>query len=429
MSEPDVSTDTLPNGMHITRTETNPIPYPLPEGDINSSAAWKDAKVQLADLGVSCWGDKISEYPIELIQSPALRAPEVCVGAGWGKPADIWSLGCMIYELVMGQPIIPANSEDHTVPLLHVVRFGDYPRGLVKQGKYSDLFFNEDGSAKIELPAQKPLSDSIRRRGSPDAELFIDFLQLMLRLDPAERASCSQLLAHEWLNSELVLPDVKPNNIMFDIDSDQVMHLIQGMPDIEASTDIGRGGFTITRYESCSIPFYLPKGDVNSAATWKDTKIKLADVGVSCWGDKTSEHFTDLIQSPALRAPEVCVGAGWGKPADIWNLGCIIYELVMGRPIIPADLMDDMVPLVQVVRFGNHPSDLLKRGKHSDVFFNKDGSAKVPLPDPMPLYEPILKNGSRNAELLADSLQLMLKLEPAERASCSQLLAHEWLNS
>jgi serine/threonine protein kinase len=43
----------------------------------------------------------------------------------------------------------------------------------------------------------------------------------------------------------------------------------------------------------------------------------------ACWADRVEEHFTDLIQSPELRAPEVAVGAVWGKPADIWSLGCL----------------------------------------------------------------------------------------------------------
>ncbi|KIY45275.1 kinase-like protein, partial [Fistulina hepatica ATCC 64428] len=38
-----------------------------------------------------------------------------------------------------------------------------------------------------------------------------------------------------------------------------------------------------------------------------------------------------LIQPTALRCPEVLTGCDWGPKADIWNLGCIIFELMTGR--------------------------------------------------------------------------------------------------
>jgi serine/threonine protein kinase len=35
-------------------------------------------------------------------------------------------------------------------------------------------------------------------------------------------------------------------------------------------------------------------------------------------------HLSDLIQSPALRAPEVTIGAPWDTGVDIWSLGCLV---------------------------------------------------------------------------------------------------------
>ncbi|KAI5898763.1 kinase-like protein [Schizophyllum commune H4-8] len=40
-----------------------------------------------------------------------------------------------------------------------------------------------------------------------------------------------------------------------------------------------------------------------------------------------------LIQPEALRSPEVILGCSWGVKADIWNMGCLIFELLTGNPL------------------------------------------------------------------------------------------------
>ncbi|XWX00235.1 hypothetical protein V2A60_008255 [Cordyceps javanica] len=48
--------------------------------------------------------------------------------------------------------------------------------------------------------------------------------------------------------------------------------------------------------------------------------VRIIDFGVASW---RQNHLSDLIQSPALRAPEVTIGAPWDTGVDIWSLGCL----------------------------------------------------------------------------------------------------------
>ncbi|PPQ69930.1 hypothetical protein CVT26_013255 [Gymnopilus dilepis] len=186
------------SGRHILRTRSRPIRYPIPEGDADSPETWRKVEVRLADFGV----DKVSEHPEDLISSPALRPPEVCIGAGWGKPVDIWALGCTLYELSTGQPLFPKAVLPATVPFLHTMVIGDYPVDFVKRGKRSGDFFNEDGRLRVETTGQSNLLDLVRDHApSRDTESFADFLQRLLALDPAKRALPEQLLTHAWLTS------------------------------------------------------------------------------------------------------------------------------------------------------------------------------------------------------------------------------------
>jgi len=102
--------------------------------------------------------------------------------------------------MVMGKPLLKRDIQPESVPYLHTILFGDYPVDMVKRGKYSDVFFNSNGTLQVPVPDRISLELDILKRGAPpNREQFLAFLKLMFVLDPEKRASLDQLLAHEWL--------------------------------------------------------------------------------------------------------------------------------------------------------------------------------------------------------------------------------------
>ncbi|EIW52513.1 kinase-like protein [Trametes versicolor FP-101664 SS1] len=201
LQEAETSVVTGPGGTPISRVPSRPLPYPLPDHyDMYSFDTWSGVKVKIGDVGVACWADKTSNYVDDLIQAPSVRAPEVAVGAGWGRPADVWSLGCMLYELYMGKPLFRTDVDDETVPTLHTLAVGEYPPDLIERGRRRDAFFNPDNSLKRPPGCAIPYENVIRERDAPDAALFADFLRHIFVLNPDGRATCRELLTHPWLN-------------------------------------------------------------------------------------------------------------------------------------------------------------------------------------------------------------------------------------
>jgi serine/threonine protein kinase len=55
--------------------------------------------VKVIDFGSSCFtSDQLSSY----VQSRSYRAPEVILGLPYGQKVDVWSLGCILAELLSG---------------------------------------------------------------------------------------------------------------------------------------------------------------------------------------------------------------------------------------------------------------------------------------------------------------------------------------
>ncbi len=64
--------------------------------------------IKLIDFGSSCFeNEKLYTY----IQSRFYRAPEIILGLNYSTQIDMWSFGCLLYELYTGQPIFPGESE------------------------------------------------------------------------------------------------------------------------------------------------------------------------------------------------------------------------------------------------------------------------------------------------------------------------------
>ena len=60
----------------------------------------------MIDLGSSCFtSDHLSSY----VQARSYRAPEVILGLPYNQTVDIWSLGCIVAELLSGYVLLQAS--------------------------------------------------------------------------------------------------------------------------------------------------------------------------------------------------------------------------------------------------------------------------------------------------------------------------------
>jgi serine/threonine protein kinase len=63
-----------------------------------------EGQIKLADFGVSAKITNIEDKRFSVVGTPYWMAPEIIDGLGHGTSCDIWSLGCVVIELLVGEP-------------------------------------------------------------------------------------------------------------------------------------------------------------------------------------------------------------------------------------------------------------------------------------------------------------------------------------
>lgn len=152
--------------------------------------------VSVCDFGLSRGGmDKFDE-PLDLtdyVVTRWYRPPELLLMSNYHLPVDIWALGCVLGEYVIGRPMFMGRDYVHQLRLV-----------LMVVPPCEDLDFISSTSA---LPFLKSLAGTYGGVTSLKSVLTglpaegVDFIDAMLRFNPNERVTARQALSHPFLHS------------------------------------------------------------------------------------------------------------------------------------------------------------------------------------------------------------------------------------
>lgn len=170
----------------------------------------EDVKIFLSDFGTSCHINDIYENTINF---RAYRPPENIINETFCQNSDLWSLGCLFYEIITDQVLFEVSDQEKGILrdrkhlYLMYQLFGKMPQYITNKCESSyDLFDDNGNIIGMKKVVKFPLNDLIKRfrQDLEDDQIqdLTNFLTQMLKYNPKERVKPDQLLKNEWLNSK-----------------------------------------------------------------------------------------------------------------------------------------------------------------------------------------------------------------------------------
>lgn len=186
----------------------------------------KELSLLKMQLKISDFGNAISKEILDCepdamdytIATRYYRSPESILKIPYWTKSDIWSLGCIIYELltcdILFDPIRDNNMSINSYHIAIMIKtFGEIPDHILDKGKRTSKYFIKDSNGSYVykfnylLGNQEPLIDHLTKNGvsirnSIEAN---EFLKHIFVYDPSNRASGEDLLMLPWLNKKKLI--------------------------------------------------------------------------------------------------------------------------------------------------------------------------------------------------------------------------------
>lgn len=133
---------------------------------------------------------------------------------------DVWSFGCLVFELITGQPLfcVPrSNFEDDEHLLDLTARIGPLPEALFAHWKNSSMYFSrdrrlfncqlggvEDGEEPLvdeELTMEEAFDQARPDLDEEEARRVKALVRQILQYDPTKRPTAEEILSDPWFAS------------------------------------------------------------------------------------------------------------------------------------------------------------------------------------------------------------------------------------
>ncbi|KAH3710264.1 hypothetical protein DPMN_069738 [Dreissena polymorpha] len=194
---------------HLTHTDLKPenILFVNSDYDVSFNSKKKrdernirNTDIQLIDFGSATFDH---EHHSTIVSTRHYRAPEVILELGWSQPCDVWSIGCIMFELYTGYTLFQTHDNKEHLAMMERI-LGNLPYRMTKKTK-KQRYFSSSGKVRdadrnwYVRDNCKPLSRYLKDPNNSDHQELFDLIDKMLTYEPSDRITLRQAQRHPFL--------------------------------------------------------------------------------------------------------------------------------------------------------------------------------------------------------------------------------------
>nr|CDS32890.2 serine:threonine protein kinase doa [Hymenolepis microstoma] len=163
-----------------------------------------DRIVKCSDVRLIDFGSATFDYDHHstIVSTRHYRAPEVILELGWSQPCDVWSIGCIIFELYTGYTLFQTHDNREHLAMMERT-LGHIPyrmtrksrTGFFYHGRLDWDFYSPEGRYVRENC--RPLLRYCKEESQDTLDMF-DLISKMLEYDPADRICLAAAMTHPF---------------------------------------------------------------------------------------------------------------------------------------------------------------------------------------------------------------------------------------
>uniref|UniRef100_A0A0K8TRV9 dual-specificity kinase n=1 Tax=Tabanus bromius TaxID=304241 RepID=A0A0K8TRV9_TABBR len=161
--------------------------------------------VRLIDFGSATFDH---EHHSTIVSTRHYRAPEVILELGWSQPCDVWSIGCILFELYLGITLFQTHDNREHLAMMERI-LGQIPhrmaRNHVLHSKTKTKYFYH---GKLDWDEKSSVGRYVRDHCKPlfrylisdseDHMQLFDLIKKMLEYEPSMRITLGDALRHPF---------------------------------------------------------------------------------------------------------------------------------------------------------------------------------------------------------------------------------------